>query len=490
MPAPNLDSKRRKIDRHLDALDAGSDRRLHPHQREGVHWMCHQKTGLIADEPGLGKTSMVLAFLSVRARRKTNNRSSLIVLPLTVREQWVDENEAHANLSIHLSVPSASAGTDSDVTICTYGQLRNNYSLRERIWDTIVFDEAHINLTIGSKMLTIADSMHGKKFAVTATPVVNVRADYVALIKLVGGNTESNESMAVKVLRRTRNVLPPLPPLRVHTRMLDPHPSEALLQTTLLTGFLKRCPRDSREFACAAALGLCSSSRASASGIFGLQVAEGAGMAVRSVKRRLNSHRFDAETAIEDYAIITETEPNANGAATVQEVDSALEALYSGDATSAKHAALEADLRQVMVSGGRNLIFFRFIDQRDQLLAMLDRLNVDKKDVGVIEGSVSSKMRKALVKNAPRFLLLQIKVGATGLNLSMYSNVFLPCMGWTDCEIEQAIQRAYRQGQTGETHLFVYRLRHSMDGPLGVYRKRKRAIARSVDMQSSLALNL
>lgn len=482
-------AKHELVDRHLDRLDAASQMPLHAHQREGVHWMAdHTKGGIIADEPGLGKTRMLLAWLSLELRKSTPPRRLLVVTPLALLPQWEEENARNVRLELHTYAKDDPFGPSSDVTICTYGQLRINNMMRTREWTTVVFDEAHV-MSPGSQMLNMALQMHGRKFLLTATPVVNTRADFLALLRLVGClDTPLGDGVFLPdcVLRRERTIMPSLPPLYVHKRLLQPDATEASLHAALLSGFLRRRPASEEEFMHARALGLCNARGGMFSGTLGIQIAEGACASNRTVRRRLNVHRWDAESAREDYAAAIDG--LQDDAPVAQPVEPA-ELLPEG-ARSAKLESIEQDLRATLGRGRRTLIFFRFREQCASIIDLLETLGVPRAQVGVIEGSVSATMRTAILQAPPAVLMLQIKVGSAGLNLSMYSNLFLACAGWTDAEVQQAISRVHRQGQKSDVHVFVYRLRNSMDTPQAIARKRKREMAATEGLQLSGGLQL
>lgn len=476
-----------KIDRHLDRLDAKGSITLHDYQRSGVHWMTKHKMGLIADEPGLGKTCMTLAWVSMEIRKTTHTRI-LIVTPLILKSQWIYENTLHAKVPIHVVTNlTGASNANTKVTLCTYGQLRKNQVLLERNWSTVIFDEAHV-MSPETVMMRKASQMRGAKFLITATPLLNKLKEYTELLCLAGyTDLLTHEGVLPEiVLRRTREVLPALPELHIHTRLLTPHETEAPLHMTLLNNFLRRRPTNSTEFVHARTLGLCASRSSICAGILGIQSAEGILTSVtKSVRKRLNAHRWDVETAREDYLNAINAPP-----AQIQEQPQINNPLINENGQSAKKDAIETDLRAVLGTGRRTLIFFRFREQCMALLDLLEEIGVPRLDIGVIEGSVSAKMRTAILVSPPTVLLLQIKVGSCGMNLSMYSIVFMACLGWTDGEARQALERAHRQGQLNETHVFLYRLKNSMDAPMAVARKRKRELAETYGLGFSKRIAL
>jgi SNF2 family DNA or RNA helicase len=76
--------------RDVEAIEDG-DQDLFPHQRAGVEWMATTRRGLLADEPGLGKTAQ-----AIRALKKLKDRGEevfplLVVCPNTLKKNWQRE---------------------------------------------------------------------------------------------------------------------------------------------------------------------------------------------------------------------------------------------------------------------------------------------------------------------------------------------------------------------------------------------------------------
>ncbi|KAH9475113.1 Lymphoid-specific helicase [Psilocybe cubensis] len=73
--------------------------KLKPYQLEGLQWMVSLDqngiSGILADEMGLGKTLQTIAF-SAYLREHHNSRPFLIVCPLSVLHNWVDEYKKFA----------------------------------------------------------------------------------------------------------------------------------------------------------------------------------------------------------------------------------------------------------------------------------------------------------------------------------------------------------------------------------------------------------
>ena len=69
------------------------------HQKAGLDFMCFAEHfnkptngGILADESGLGKTIQAIATMFAN-QFETENRATLVVVPLSLKQQWLDEYE-------------------------------------------------------------------------------------------------------------------------------------------------------------------------------------------------------------------------------------------------------------------------------------------------------------------------------------------------------------------------------------------------------------
>ena len=134
--------------------------------------------GILADEMGLGKTIQTIAFLLSKEQSK-----SIIITPTSLIHNWRSELEKFApTLKIGLVNGSKKEREkiinnfkDYDVLFTTYGTIRNDLELYEKIdFDCCIIDEAQ-NIKNPLSMTTDAvKSINAKvKFALTGTPIEN-----------------------------------------------------------------------------------------------------------------------------------------------------------------------------------------------------------------------------------------------------------------------------------------------------------------------------
>lgn len=79
---------------------------LMPHQVLGVHWMIQQEKktscqgGILGDQMGLGKTVQAIATMVKNPSEDRKLKTTLIVVPLPLVQQWKAEIEAKSGLSV------------------------------------------------------------------------------------------------------------------------------------------------------------------------------------------------------------------------------------------------------------------------------------------------------------------------------------------------------------------------------------------------------
>jgi len=128
--------------------------------------------GILADEMGLGKTIQTLALLAhLKANRRTPQKPSLVLCPLSVLPGWVAEAKFHAPslrvLTLHgppkernsiknrlrKSVKDSNPSESFDLVVMNYEtyELESSWMTRQN-WDCVVLDEGHKIKNASSKI--------------------------------------------------------------------------------------------------------------------------------------------------------------------------------------------------------------------------------------------------------------------------------------------------------------------------------------------------
>ena len=193
LPAPNPDDPLTEV--------------LRPYQALGTAWMLHLFDhglgGILADEMGLGKTLQTLAFLSCLKKRKVLTKTSLVVCPASLVENWKRETKKFCpSFDVYSHHGPGRATTPSylgkfDLVITSYGTLSRDLDMfRDFNFLCVIGDEAqHLkNRRTQNAKATSALSSDGRML-LTGTPIENSASDLLALLEflLPGANPKLPE---------------------------------------------------------------------------------------------------------------------------------------------------------------------------------------------------------------------------------------------------------------------------------------------------------
>lgn len=180
----------------IKAVSGGSDFHadLREYQEKGLAWLYFMKTlGLgacLADDMGLGKTLQVIALLNyIRGQR---DEKTLLVIPASLIGNWLSEIKKFAPslrcLVLHPSQPNSGLkdGIKTvphyDIFLTTYAMMSKYPWLTEVVWDTLVLDEAQaIKNPVTKQAKAVKQIRASYKIAMTGTPVENRLSDLWSL---------------------------------------------------------------------------------------------------------------------------------------------------------------------------------------------------------------------------------------------------------------------------------------------------------------------
>ena len=162
------------------------DATLYDHQLQGYQWLCHLeqqgKGGLLADDMGLGKTIQVLAFL-LRQKEKNKLKPTLIVLPIALIENWIDEiNKFAPSLSDSIYIHKGSGRfkvadqiAQYDLILTSYDTLKIDQLVLGKIdFQSIICDEAqNVKSHSSQRSRALRAMKYQFRLAMTGTPVEN-----------------------------------------------------------------------------------------------------------------------------------------------------------------------------------------------------------------------------------------------------------------------------------------------------------------------------
>ncbi|RMZ84700.1 hypothetical protein DV737_g965, partial [Chaetothyriales sp. CBS 132003] len=152
-------------------------------------------------------------------------------------------------------------------------------------------------------------------------------------------------------------------------------------------------------------------------------------------------------------------------------------------ATSAKIAALLSHL-SALPRGTKSVVFSQFTAFLDLISPQLKRHGFEHLR---FDGTMSQKVRSQVLRafnaekaddpKAPKVLLLSLRAGGVGLNLTAASRCFMMDPWWSFAVEAQAIDRVHRMGQTQKVEVVRFVTKESIEGRMLQVQERKMAVA-------------
>ena len=426
---------------------------LRPYQRRGLGWLRFLERlglgGCLADDMGLGKTATTLAHLVGRPG------PHLVVCPLSVVHNW--ELESHRftpSIAVTVHHGAQRHGTNgdtgsepasvlaaSDLVVTTYGLLVRDLDVLADIeWSTVVLDEAQVVKNPATRSARAVRRLRaGQRIALTGTPMENRLSDLWAILDWVNpgmlGSREKFRHRYSKPIERGDDgvvAAEAAAALRALTRPFVLRRSKSDRQ------LVPELPDKIEQIAWA-----------------GL-TREQAVLYQRVVDELLaeaNQHGWMKRRSIV-LAALTKLKQICNHPAHALGDSSRLHG------RSGKLARFDELVDELVDVGERALVFTQFVE-----MGVLLRRHVAERfgwTVPFLRGATSKTGRDRVVAEfqaggGPPLLLVSLKAGGTGLNLTAASQVIHYDRWWNPAVENQATDRAWRigQGQTVIVHKLV-----------------------------------
>ena len=179
---------------------AGFRAQLRDYQNKGLAWLCllhsYRFGACLADDMGLGKTVQLLAFLSVlrKAPPSSARGASLLVIPASLLANWTAEIErfypalryfvAHPDMQPGRTVEAQAAEQLDrlDLVITTYSLVQRYPWLSEYTWSCVILDEAQaIKNPATNQARAVKKLRCANRIILTGTPVENRLSDLWSL---------------------------------------------------------------------------------------------------------------------------------------------------------------------------------------------------------------------------------------------------------------------------------------------------------------------
>lgn len=447
---------------------------LRPYQLEGLAWLQYLRAqglgGILADDMGLGKTAQALAHVLAEKEAGRLTRPALVVLPTSLLFNWQAEAARMApNLRV-LALHGASRGqrylqmADHDLVLTTYPLLwRDVEALAAQPFHLLILDEAQMVKNAGSRSARALRKLQAPHLlCLTGTPLENhlgeLWAQFDFLMPGFLGDVRSFNARWRKPIEENGETLrAQLLSQRVRPFILRRRKQDVATELPPRTEVIQRVELQGKQRELYEAV------RTTAD---------------KQVRRALERQSFDgAQITILDALL------------KLRQVccDPRLVKGTTKTAHTMERAKLEllADMLPALVEEGRRvLVFSQFTEMLGLAAELLDTLALPYL---TLTGQTPPRQRGAVVRqfqaqddtSAP-ILLVSLKAGGLGLNLTAADTVIHLDPWWNPAVEEQATARAHRIGQ--DQPVFVYKLvvEGSIEERMLELQARKAALAQGV----------
>jgi SNF2 family DNA or RNA helicase len=463
--------------------------RLRPYQQEGLNWMANLAKfnfGLcLADDMGLGKTIQVIAFLSYLKEEFPNNPGSyLIICPTSILFNWQHELNKFApelKVSVHhgpnriRDLKNIQEFTKShQVFLTSYGTIRNDVEILETIqFSGIIVDESQNMKNYYSQQTQAIYKLKSRfKICLSGTPIENRLMELWTLFNflnpgLLGNRTNFQKDFIIPIerfqdqeaidklkliinpfimrrLKSDKKIISDLPEkneMKIYVELTEDQ--EALYQDLVKNALqeLQTSNNDKREVK-----GLVISLL--------VKLKQICNHPYQFLKRDINSINFEDN----------------------------LKKIIS---KSKKLKRLVEMTEEVISNGEKVLIFTQFTQMGDIIKKVLEHRF--KLEILYFHGKIPERKRKLIVEkfqsnesDSPPILILSLRAGGTGLNLTQGTTVIHFDRWWNPAVENQATDRAYRIGQKSVVNVYKFISKGTIEEKIDVLLEEKKDLAEKV----------
>ena len=415
---------------------------LRPYQQTGLKWLWTNITKgfgvCMADDMGLGKTIQIISLILKLKEEDKLKKPVLVICPTTLMGNWMKELQMFAPsldaVVYHGNERKLDVG--HDIILTTYAIMRIDVEeLKKHQWGMVIVDEAqNIKNPDTAQTLAIKTLKADTKVAMTGTPVENRLTELWSIFDFInqgylGNLREFQKSYAIPIerfketsrasklklsvspfvlrrLKTDKNVISDLPEKMVLNEYCYLSKPQAVLYEKTLNEMMSKIS----EFS--------------------------------GINRRGNI--FKLITALKQIC------------------NHPYQFLKSGEMTremSGKMDKCISTLESILDAGEKTLIFTQYKEMGDILCKVIaEECNIEPL---FFHGSLTVPQREELIDKFQndenvKVMILSLKAGGTGLNLTSATNVIHYDLWWNPAVEYQATDRTYRIGQ--DKNVMVHRM--------------------------------
>lgn len=415
---------------------------LRPYQQTGLKWLWTNVSkgfgACMADDMGLGKTIQVISLILKMKEEGKLDKPVLVICPTTLMGNWIKEIQMFAPTLDATVYHGAERKLDlkHDIILTTYAIMRIDVEeLKNQEWGVVIVDEAQ-NIKNPDTAQTLAIKMLKSpvKIAMTGTPVENRLTELWSIFDFInhgylGTLREFQKSYAIPIerfkensraaklkmsvspfvlrrLKTDKNVITDLPEKMVINDYCYLAKPQAVLYEKTLNEMMEKI-----------------------SGFTGINRRGNIFKLITALKQICNH----------PYQFLKGGEMNRE--------------------QSGKMDKCISTVQSIIENGEKTLIFTQYKEMGDILCRIIaDECNTDPL---FFHGSLTVPQRDEVInrfqhEDDSKIMILSLKAGGTGLNLTSATNVIHYDLWWNPAVEDQATDRTYRIGQ--DKNVMVHRL--------------------------------
>lgn len=415
---------------------------LRPYQQIGLKWLWTNVSkgfgACMADDMGLGKTIQVISLILKLKEEKSLTKPVLVICPTTLMGNWMKELQMFAPTLDAVVYHGAERNLDvkHDVILTTYAIMRIDVEeLKKQSWGMLIVDEAQ-NIKNPDTAQTLAIKMLKSdiKIAMTGTPVENRLTELWSIFDFInkgylGSLKDFQKSYAIPIERfketsRAAKLKMSVSPFVLRRLKTDKHVITDLPEKMVLNEYCYLTKPQAVLYE-----KTLNEMMDKISGFTGINRRGNIFKLITALKQICNH----------PYQFLKSGE--------------------MGKELSGKMEKCVSTVQTILENNEKTLIFTQYKEMGDILTKVLaQECNTEPL---FFHGSLTVPQREELIDkfqndDGTKLMILSLKAGGTGLNLTSATNVIHYDLWWNPAVEEQATDRTYRIGQ--DKNVLVHRM--------------------------------
>ena len=428
---------------NCDALPLSNDFNgiLRKYQKDGYNWLNQMMSlgfgSCLADDMGLGKTVQILALLS-SLFDEDKIKNTLLVVPASLVGNWIAEKDKFApSISIFVLKDKEELLREMDYSkkglyITTYSMVALRESIIKQEWDIVILDEAQAIKNSNTKQSKAIKSLNcNNRIVMTGTPIENSLMDIWSLFDFINPGLLGNKTEFKNIISKTKDNPKIFSSLRT---VMDPFILRRLkTDKKIIKDLPKKIESD-----------------------YYVELSKKQVLIYKKLNEQIKKSILENEGIAKKGLILSsilKSKQICNHPSQFLKDDSFKEK------DSGKFLALKQIVETVKEKKEKVLVFTQYKAMVNPLKTYLSSI-FDSEGLS-IDGSVNSSERTKRVnsfnndENYP-FMVITIKAGGTGLNLTSANHVIHFDRWWNPSVENQATDRAFRIGQKKIVNVYKF----------------------------------